>query len=143
MFMWKHFLTIAALSNLSIYLTARSALGEEYFLTQNIKRNLPACYMEIENGTVFDLTELCRGNTKKNNINSSIEKLLKTKSCSRCNLKNANLADANLTGSDLSYANLANANLSGANLIGANLTGADTTNTIFKGTVMPDGTIRN
>jgi uncharacterized protein YjbI with pentapeptide repeats len=141
--MLKHFLAVTILSSLSICLTARSALSEGYFLTQNTRSNLPICYMEIANGTVFDLTELCQGNTKNTNTNSSIEKLLKTKRCSRCNLKNANLADANLTGSDLSYANLANANLSGANLIGANLTGADTTNTIFKGTVMPDGTIRD
>jgi len=66
---------------------------------------------------------------------ADLEKLMKTRMCSRCDLSGASLREANLGGADLSEANLAGANLSGAdlngaalraaNLSGANLSGAN------------------
>ncbi|PSB03130.1 pentapeptide repeat-containing protein [Merismopedia glauca] len=141
--MLKLFFSIAALSTALIYLTDRSSLGSQYFSNKNIKSGLPVCHIKTEDGTVVDLTDLCGTDAQKNSPDSPIKRLLKTKNCSKCNLKDVNLTGANLIGADLSYANLSGANLSGANLIGANLTGANTTNIILKRTVMPDGSIHD
>jgi len=59
------------------------------------------------------------------------------------NFKNTNLKNANLTNADLDSADLTGANLTGANLTGATLHGTSFNwETIFKNTIMPDGTIR-
>ncbi|HEY9882273.1 MAG TPA: pentapeptide repeat-containing protein [Thermosynechococcaceae cyanobacterium] len=52
------------------------------------------------------------------------QKLLATKQCSGCELRNAGLVYADLRGADLSQADLTRANLSQANLQGADLRGA-------------------
>jgi uncharacterized protein YjbI with pentapeptide repeats len=59
---------------------------------------------------------------------AAIQKLLQTKECVKCDLKEANLSKAylrgaNLQGADLRGVNLEDANLEGANLKGANLGG--------------------
>lgn len=58
-----------------------------------------------------------------------VQKLIKSRSCPRCDLQGAdlsavNLKNANLEGANLSQANLNLADLSGANLANAVLTGA-------------------
>lgn len=55
------------------------------------------------------------------NTQKQVEKLLATRECPGCNLKNANLQGADLSGVNLEGANLENANLEGAKLGNANL----------------------
>lgn len=52
---------------------------------------------------------------------SDLDKLLATKQCAFCDLRQADLSGKDLSGGRLSGANLSDANLSGANLSGANL----------------------
>jgi len=96
--------------------------------TTDTNLDLPACYIQTEDGKVSDLGNLCRV-PASNNINSttqvaSVKRLLDTKECPGCNLSGVDLANKALT-----FVNLSNANLSGANLSGANLSGADLSNT--------------
>ncbi|MDD5008876.1 MAG: pentapeptide repeat-containing protein [Syntrophorhabdaceae bacterium] len=53
-----------------------------------------------------------------------LDKLMTTKQCEWCDLRNADLSGAQLSGAQLSGAALSNANLSNANLSGANLSNA-------------------
>lgn len=103
----------------------------------NYELDLPACYIQTEDGKVADLGNLCRVPTT-NNINSTtqaadIKRLLDTQECPGCNLSGANLANKALTFVNLSNANLRGANLSGARLIGANLSNTNLTNADLKG----------
>lgn len=98
--------------------------------------NEPFCYLEMSDGRLLNLNQLCIPNRL-----TAIQQLLGTKQCQGCNLQRANLANVDLKG-----VNLQGANLSGANLSGANLTGADIKGTILRGanlknTVMPTGVI--
>lgn len=73
-----------------------------------------------------------RDQTSTGNQAASIQQLLETKTCIRCDLRGAQLAaadleDANLEGANLENANLAGANLRNAYLFGANLNGANLT----------------
>jgi uncharacterized protein YjbI with pentapeptide repeats len=77
----------------------------------------------------------------------SIDKLLKSKICIRCNLKLANLASAdlkgaNLEGVDLEGANLEGANLENAYLVGANLSHANLKNTKLSGAKLTRATLK-
>jgi len=79
---------------------------------------------------------------------AAIKKLLATKECVGCDLREVNLRKADLTqailrGVDLEGANLFYANLTGANLISAKLTKANLRRAIFCNTTMPDGSINN
>lgn len=72
-----------------------------------------------------------------------VERLLKTKECSGCdlsgeNLSNLDLGNANLSGADLSNANLRNSMLAGANLSGATLRGANLTLAVLVGANLSD-----
>ena len=136
-------LKFSSLTAALICLTPNVTFSSQYFLAQSTGSDLPICYIENNNSTVVDLTNLCEGNVLENITDDPIKRLIKTKQCSKCNFEKADLSGINLIGADLSYANLSYANLSGANLIGANLTGANIANTILKGTVMPDGSIHN
>jgi uncharacterized protein YjbI with pentapeptide repeats len=141
--MLKVFSLTVAVSTISIYFNPKIALGNQFTLAQNHQFGLPLCYLETETGKIVDLTELCSSQIQESSSINPIKQLLQTKECLKCNLKGANLINANLIGANLKDADLSYANLSGANLIGANLKGANITNTVFQGTVMPDGTIRN
>lgn len=55
------------------------------------------------------------------NTQKQVEKLLETRECPGCDLKNANLQGADLSGVNLEGANLEDANLEGAKLGNANL----------------------
>ena len=55
---------------------------------------------------------------------NSVQQVIKTGECSRCELVDANLEGANLEGADLGMANLVRANLKNANLVRADLEGA-------------------
>lgn len=64
------------------------------------------------------------------NVQESIDTLLKTRSCVQCNLRDANLygknlKGVNLTGANLNFANLSFVGLDGANLTDANLSSAN------------------
>lgn len=61
-----------------------------------------------------------------------LKRLLETKQCPGCDLRNADLRGANLSYADLRGANLSNADLRGANLTGADLRGAN-----LQGTKLP------
>ncbi|MGF1600819.1 MAG: pentapeptide repeat-containing protein [Thermosynechococcaceae cyanobacterium] len=80
-----------------------------------------------------------------------VQRLLMTRFCNRCNLKDANLAGkdlqgarltdtklkrANLAGANLRFAILRNVNLNGADLTNADLTGAMLQNVNFKGAIL-------
>ena len=76
-------------------------------------------------------------NEEVTQLEINVARLLDTKECKRCNLRNAELADAILEFSDLSNANLSNANLQRsdlqqADLYGANLKNANLSNTKMK-----------
>lgn len=121
-FYWSAFL-FALLLPFLFELASTSSLA-----TTDSNLDLPACYIQTEDGKVSDLGNLCRV-PASNNINSTtqivaVKRLLDNKECSGCNLSGANLANKSLT-----FVNLSNANLSGANLSGASLIGADLSNT--------------
>lgn len=61
------------------------------------------------------------------NTQKRVEKLLETRECPGCDLKNANLQGADLSGVNLERANLEGANLEGAKLGNANLKRANLT----------------
>lgn len=61
------------------------------------------------------------------NTQKRVEKLLETRECPRCDLRNANLQGADLNGVNLEGANLEGANLEGAKLGNANLKRANFT----------------
>ena len=122
--MSRLFLQVAIIFGI-IFLLIEVALSNSLVATNN-ELDLPACYIQTEDGKVSDLGSLCQ--PPNNNINSTtqaanIKRLLDTKECPGCNLSGANLANARL-----SFVNFLNANLSGANLSGASLVGADLSN---------------
>lgn len=98
--------------------------------------NEPFCYLEMSDGSILNLNQLCRPKTL-----TTIQQLLATKQCQDCNLQRANLSNVDLKGANLSGANLSGANLSGANLTGANIKGAILRGANIKNTVMPTGII--
>lgn len=55
---------------------------------------------------------------------TDLDKLLATKQCQWCDLRNADLSDAQLSGAQIANTNLSGANLSGADLSDVNLSGA-------------------
>ncbi|MBU2644277.1 pentapeptide repeat-containing protein [bacterium] len=72
---------------------------------------------------------------------ASIDRLLRTRQCPRCDLYRANLNRLDLSGANLREAKLAYATFREATLYGADLTGADLRGTVFDGAVWIDGTI--
>ena len=64
---------------------------------------------------------------------ADLDKVLATKECQWCDLRNADLSKAGLSGALLSGANLSGAKLSGADLSGANLSTAYLRNTDLSG----------
>jgi uncharacterized protein YjbI with pentapeptide repeats len=69
---------------------------------------------------------------------ADLARLLSTKQCRWCNLRNADLSGAQLSGAQLSNASLSNAKLSNANLSRANLSGAFLTNANLSGANLSD-----
>jgi uncharacterized protein YjbI with pentapeptide repeats len=72
-----------------------------------------------------------------------LERLIKTRNCTKCDLSNANLTRQDFSWADLSGTNLTGTDLSAttlydANLRGANLTGAKITDTNFVGSDLSD-----
>ena len=98
--------------------------------------NEPFCYLEMSNGSIVNLNQLCI--PKRLTV---IQQLLATKQCQGCNLQRANLENVDLKGANLQGANLSGANLAGANLTGANIKGATLRGANLKNTVMPTGII--
>ncbi|WP_407899174.1 pentapeptide repeat-containing protein [Scytonema sp. NUACC26] len=127
------------------------------FNEKNIDFAVPICYMQMQNGTIINLSKLCDNPANPTHI----KQVIATYECPGCNLRGANLAYADLTYGDLSKANLSNANLRGTKLVdadlseanlmgadlrGANLRGADLKKTKLnganlKGAIMPDGSV--
>lgn len=130
-FYWS-VLLLAILLPFLLKVASSSSLG-----TTDSNLDLPACYIQTEDGKVSDLGNLCRV-PASNNINSAtqvlaVKRLLDTKECSGCNLSGADLANKALTFVNLSNANLSGANLRGARLIGADLSNANLTNADLNG----------
>lgn len=98
--------------------------------------NEPFCYLEMSNGRLLNLDQLCSPKRI-----APIQQLLATKQCQGCNLQRANLENVDLKGANLQGANLSGANLSGANLTGANIKGVILRGANLKNTVMPTGII--
>lgn len=88
---------------------------------------------------------------------ADLEKIRKTSSCEKCNLRGSNLSGQDLFGANLSGTDLTGANLSGANLRNADLTGAKLGDAVLKnadldgallsgakwidGTICPEGAV--
>jgi len=142
--MLKFFRSTAALSTALTLFIAEATLSREYSIAPNSNVDTPICYMQTEDGRTIDFSHLCGNPARNTGANSvSLRRLLKTKQCTRCNLRGASLNGANLVGADLSDADLSNADLRGANMLGAHLTNANMSNAKLGGAIMPDGNIHN
>jgi len=139
-----NFFYITVTLSLSIFLTlfvAKSTLSNERLVVPDSNYR-PICYMQTEDDTVINLSNICDKKAKANTSNyENIKQLLTTKQCQNCDLSGANLSSSNLIGADLIGANLSNADLSNANMLGANLNNTNMSNTKLSGAIMPDGTI--
>ncbi|HEY9614954.1 pentapeptide repeat-containing protein [Allocoleopsis sp.] len=130
---WWLFLTCIFLGGIGIGLPTHAS-EESTLLASQV--NEPFCYLEMSDGRILNLNQLCIPKTL-----TAIQQLLTTKQCQGCNLQRANLANVNLKGANLSGADLSGANLSGTNLTGANIKGAILRGANIKNTVMPTGVI--
>ncbi len=145
------------------------AFNNKHSVLANPVTDPPVCYLQTEDGSIFDLSRVCGSSLKGTTANpTQVRRLLQTYECPGCQLSGINLVNANLSSSFLSGANLSGANLSGAklseselsgaNLNGANLRGADLsgadlsgvslnqadlTGAILTEAIMPNGTLHN
>ena len=88
------------------------------------------------------------GSKVTSNTSKYVQRLIETKECPYCDLRNTDLSNANLKGANLEGANLEGANLEGANLkkaylLGANLDNANLQNVDLKSSILTFSSLKN
>jgi uncharacterized protein YjbI with pentapeptide repeats len=140
----KNFLTVTLLVslNLGLGVSAQEISPVERLLNT---KECSGCDLSGENLSDLDLSDANLSGADLTNANLR-NTMLVGANLSNATLRGANLTlavliAANLSGADLSYANLTDTNLFRAKFSGTR--GVDFTGATFKGTIMPNGTVKN